>query len=1070
MQINFNWVQLNFLRTPINCIEGSSGDNPSDGPLVVMLCDKPEWIDTDNPADAMRVMGESAAMTAQNVIGTALDRFAGAGRVLVIPALEVSDNLAESIVIIQKKLKPVAIIGSGDAVSKALVKNVMTAGVKGAKNVQANDPRYLYGWFRSFTATAVTKRGKIRTTKVRACTTLPLDKWVDPDPPVKGADGGGLVNLLESVVHVVESALRGGKNPFSATKYAKQFKHRANGLPYYQTIQNMQQFRRFMKLLKASQTPSFDTEGASLSRVANTNYTLQIALPEEQRLFVLPLHHAEATWTASEHRVISKAMRQYFEFCESKYHIYHNAKFDINQIMTTFGVRWYNHKIYDTGLAEHCLDENRKSLHKDGAASYDAKKPRPFALETIELAYGYVRPKSTMGKDDRGSMSKFDLKTISDYGAVDPLATWAVHMAQKDRAKAEKYKGFLRLVVEQTGNNMRAIARMERNGIFVDADYLHVAALPGSEIDVYIKGYLKKFMESPAVSKANKIIADQAGYRKDGLFGKVKVPWLFDVQKRDHAEVLYLNVLGLAPLTYTKHGKAQLNKKFQVNYARSVPEVEWLSSYKKMSTIKSTFIDALVERLAKDPDTRFDGCVRSSYSQLQVATGRLSSWDINLQNLPAHGKLAKYVKRAFICRKGYIRLKADFSAHEVRMTGNIANDQNMIGAFHDALAIMLELRLAPGKLIEKKDANGKTVMSGTSKRLRQALIDFAIKGDIHIINVLRVFGVQVDKKHPLRQDIKAAIFSLIYGAGPKSLGKGILEKRADKLKEEVYELEAKIKASKKKAERKELREKIAELKSMIGRYLTDDDMAIKEGKDVMQRVLSAWPEASSWLDGVKVEGRKNLYVVSPNGRRRHLPSYLHGSDKVKGAMDRRGPNSVVQGFSSEVGCVAAFLTDEFVWKTFESQGLPFEFRLENMVHDSCGRTCLIELAPLAAYVMEHGMTTFPRDFYRDVFKFDMRAVPYFDLELGMRDDTMSKWEHQRFDELGAILDQKAAESKASKSAIKAMRHNLAVIKELREGELRKDPFTMDKRAKDPKFWRKALMWPKAAQPTARLAA
>lgn len=716
-------------------------------------------------------------------------------------------------------------------------------------------------------------------------------------------------------------------------------------------------------------------------------------------------------------------------------------------------------------LCHNCLDENRKSLHKDGAASFAAKKPKPFALETIELAYGYCRPVTAMGKEDRGSMSKFSLKHISDYGAVDPLATWAVHMAQIERAKAEKHKNFLRLVVDQTGNNCRILARMERTGMFVDAEYLKVASLPGSEIDQYIQSYLQKFMESPAVAKANKKLADKAGYRKDGLFGKVKVPWVFNANKPDHAKTLYLDVLGLAPLSYTKKGNPQLNKKFQANYARSVPEVEWLSQYKKMSTIKSVFIDKMVERLANDLDTIFDGCIRSSYSQTQVVSGRLSSWNLNLQNMPQHGKLAKFVKRAFITREGYIRLKADFSAHEVRMLGNIANDPAIISAFHSALEAMLRQRLAKGKLV---NADGK--WTSDDKALKSALEDFAIKGDIHIQNVLRIWGIQIDAKHPLRQAVKAVIFALVYGSGAESLGMGIREGRANKMKDEMQGLVDKRKASKKKSERLELQDRIDQLKSEIGTLLTDKDAAKAEGMEVLQKVYAAWPDAKQWLDNVKESGRTKGVVLSPNGRTRHLSAYLHASGKIKSAMDRRGPNSIVQGVSSEIGCIAQFLMDEFLWKTFESQGLPLEFKLENMVHDSAARSSLLALAPVAAYIFEHGMTTLPRDFYRDVFKFDMKAVPYFDIEFGFSDDKMTKWSTQRFDELSMMLEEKAAESKASKATVKAMRHNLAVIKDIREGELRTDPFKMDARAKDSKFWRKALIWPKTAQPLERLAA
>ena len=347
MSISFNWVTPGILKSPMGCVEGVFGENPESGPLVVLVCDKPEWVE-DNPH---RVVGDEAGMTVQNVIGTALDRFGQPGRVVVIPILEVSDNIADALVTIQRKLKPVAIIGSGDAVNKVIVKNLAAPGGNG----MADDPRLLYNWFRNVSVVATTAKGKLRMAKTRSAITIPLDKWSDPNPVVKGSSGEGLVNLLDSIVSVIANALNDGKNRFSATKYAKRFKHRTNGMPSYQTIKTMAQFNTMMAKLEVCPTPSFDTEGASLSRVANTNYTLQIALPDVKKLYVLPLDHEQSTWSPQERRAISKRMRKYFEFGTSKYTIYHNAAFDINQIMTSFGVRWYNHKVYDTGLGQHCF-------------------------------------------------------------------------------------------------------------------------------------------------------------------------------------------------------------------------------------------------------------------------------------------------------------------------------------------------------------------------------------------------------------------------------------------------------------------------------------------------------------------------------------------------------------------------------------------------------------------------------------------------------------------------------------------------------------------------------------------
>lgn len=790
--IKFSWVVPDFMDTVIECLLGTAVADPEagEGPLVVMLADTPVWMDDKKP----RVLGEEAAATAADVIGTALEAFKGNGRVLIIPATEVAGTPAQAVIEIAKKLKPDVILAAGEATHLAITR----------ASKYPDDPRYTYGWYRKLTVTSTNEKGKTRSAKVKTAACLPISIWTDPDPPVRGIDGGGAINLLNTVISALVNGLRGGANPFSAVKYVNTFSvDKKSRLPHYTHITTLKQFRRMMKELKSCRTPAFDTEGTGLWRKASSVLTLQIALPDlpdgSNKLYVLPLAHAEASWTAKELATMSMALREYFEFSSSNYTIFHNAKFDINMLMNAFGVRWYNHRVYDTMNAEHLLDENRKYLHKNAASSIDGKKARPFALDTLELAYGYMRPSLAIGKADRSNMADKPLQDIADYGAVDPLATWAIHKAQIDRAKAEKYTGFLRVVLEQTGANQKIIARMERNGIPVDANYLRTQALPGSELNTYIQGYLAKFMASEAVQKANAAIIKQSGYRPDGLFGKVKAPWHFNVNKPAHAATLFFDVLGLSPISYTKKGKPQVNKKFQKSYSKTVPEVAVLAAYKELSTLKSNFIDAIIDQLTNSEDAKLDNCVRSSYSQTSVATARLSSWDINLQNLPNHGKMAKLVKRAFICRRYYVRLKADFQAHEVRMLGNISGDDGIIGAFQGALRARLALRLAKGVLekVEVKDASGKVIKetwTSKSAKLKAALDEFAVNGDIHVQNVLRVYGIQIDTKHPLRQEVKAAIFSLIYGAGPLSLGKGILEKRAEKLKDELYVLEAKLEA------------------------------------------------------------------------------------------------------------------------------------------------------------------------------------------------------------------------------------------------------------------------------------
>lgn len=266
------------------------------------------------------------------------------------------------------------------------------------------------------------------------------------------------------------------------------------------------------------------------------------------------------------------------------------------------------------------------------------------------------------------------------------------------------------------------------------------------------------------------------------------------------------------------------------------------------------------------------------------------------------------------------------------------------------------------------------------------------------------------------------------------------------------------------AERETIVQQIAEI--------TDKDHLIKVGQEAINKVFAAWPGVADWLNDTRDQSRKNLGVTSPTGRKRHLWAYLHSSPRVQGAMDRKGPNAVIQGLASEVACVAAHLGGEFEWDTFTRQGLPLNKRLANMVHDSQSNQLPFHLLPLGCYLTEHSMSTLPLKFYRDIFGFDMKSPSGIDIEYGFSDDKeerdkttgkitkhgMKEWKDMRFDTLRSHLQEMCDEIKATASVRKAVMHNWTVIKKLREGELRRNQYRMDKRALDPEFWRKAIIW------------
>jgi DNA polymerase I-like protein with 3'-5' exonuclease and polymerase domains len=170
---------------------------------------------------------------------------------------------------------------------------------------------------------------------------------------------------------------------------------------------------------------------------------------------------------------------------------------------------------------------------------------------------------------------------------------------------------------------------------------------------------------------------------------------------------------------------------------------------------------------------------------LFVVSGRLSSRSPNLQNIPSRdGKLAKIIKKMFVAgvqsKTGipYVLCKTDFSAHEVRVMGMESGDEAVLDLFRKAHAAKVGVRLAK-----------------TRPELDKALKVFKAEGDIHISNVKNLYGQVVDKNHPLRTGVKAAVFGVLYGLGAPALGQDLKQANLDrcyKLRDEVEDLEEKI--------------------------------------------------------------------------------------------------------------------------------------------------------------------------------------------------------------------------------------------------------------------------------------
>lgn len=276
----------------------------------------------------------------------------------------------------------------------------------------------------------------------------------------------------------------------------------------------------------------------------------------------------------------------------------------------------------------------------------------------------------------------------------------------KRRLEADlKEKNLLQLFQAVEMPLVPVLAEMEKNGIRLDVNYLFEL---GREGDKQI-GKLEKEIYKLAGEEFN--ISSPIQLR-DVLFEKLKIP-TDPLRKR-----------GKSGELSTAAGELEKLKPYH-------PIIELIFQYRELTKLKSTYLDALPELVA------FDGRIHTSFNQTIAATGRLSSSDPNLQNIPVRTELGNRVRKAFVAEKDFVLAALDYSQIELRIAASLSNDPEMIKIFK----------------------NG---------------------GDFHAATAARIFGVAEDQVTSQQRRVAKTInFSVLYGVSAFGLSERTEMERAE---------------------------------------------------------------------------------------------------------------------------------------------------------------------------------------------------------------------------------------------------------------------------------------------------
>lgn len=554
-----------------------------------------------------------------------------------------------------------------------------------------------------------------------------------------------------------------GKLPYNLSSYSAQ--------PRY--IDDLEKFDRFFNKLKKAKEIGVDTETKNLSVLRNAIYMIQFALDSSPEVgYLIPLDHPLGPFSADEKRYIKKKLKRFFSDPEgSKELLFFNGPFDLRIIRTCLDIPIIWHKVWEITYGESTLDENLVLASNFGA-------PQGGLAATLCRYGNDFYYKAEFGKEDRatsGSTLPTD-KGFQLYCATDCCSLLWIKQAQIKYAAHQWIDGknwqpyFIRHMRYQMSDTAHQMSHLKEDGSDIDKDYIKEMISNRSPLIKEMQTIEAEIRKFKSAQKANKLILERSGIKSGGLFG---APWALKLSKTAHLRVWFFEVMGLDPVSQTEAGLDSTGKDLlQANMDKK--EIEHYYNYGLASKLMSTYIKGWYKKLVGSIDGMIDFCLRPDYHANKVVTGRLSSEKPSLQQTPARSALAKYIKRLFIARKGYLQIEFDYSAHEVRIWSVESGDMKLADTFRI------------GQKLRKQYIKTPT---------EQGKAELVSKGDIHIINVKRFFGLDVDKKHPLRDAIKAVVFGVLYGKSAQTLGKDInreaqLQDQIEKLEKERAELKA----------------------------------------------------------------------------------------------------------------------------------------------------------------------------------------------------------------------------------------------------------------------------------------
>ena len=438
----------------------------------------------------------------------------------------------------------------------------------------------------------------------------------------------------------------------------------------YQVVLSEKELTHLIDRISLADIVAVDTETTSLNYMEAQIVGISIAIEPNQAFYIPCMHDYDNAPKQLPRDYVLQQLKPWLEDSNTK-KVGHNLKYDSHIFK--------NHNIdiqgvmFDTMLQSYVLNSTA-TRHNLNAVS-----KRYLNLNTVSY-------EDVAGKGAKEILfSQVDLKKATYYAAED--ADISLQLNHKIYPQLEEHRSLLSIYNNIEAPALQVLQRVERNGVLIDKDLLGEQS---EEFAITLKELENKVH---SVAKTE-----------------------FNLGSPKQLQEILFEKMGLPILRKTPKGQPSTAENVLQQLAYDYPIVKDILDYRTIAKLKTTYTDKLP--LMINPRT---GRVHTSYHQAVTATGRLSSSDPNLQNIPIRRAEGKRIREAFVVSEGYQMMAADYSQIELRIMAHISQDEGLLNAFSQGL-------------------------------------------DIHQATAAEIFNLSIeDVKQDHRRSAKAINFGLIYG-------------------------------------------------------------------------------------------------------------------------------------------------------------------------------------------------------------------------------------------------------------------------------------------------------------------